>query len=222
MTRFSQVNKLFPVSLFGDWFFKYSNYSQFMEILRTHSWGKAMFRRDLFVFIQDMLKSQRIEPVNQVWYKRSFSQKQLGFCQKKKLMLDHSPFPSSSVQKGLQRLFTNPKLQILTRLRISVLCIKQHIYAMQLQKWFCSWIIRLAVKFSTLAVLMIFKFCHDLLLKKEKKNMIGQADIWHLYLTLKHNNCKESCKTFWAIGSWQTLFYAHPIWVLLLRKWQRC
>ena len=116
MIPLSQVNTLF-YELVWSIAFKYSYWDEKVETPKKHVQGKAMIRREPFVFSQNMLKSRGIDPVNKFYITGSLCEKRLRFVQN--LMMDEIPFLFKSVGKGLQRSFTYPKLQYLTRLRIT-------------------------------------------------------------------------------------------------------
>ena len=116
MIPLSQVNTLF-YELVWSIALKYSYWDEKVELPKKHVQGKAMIRREPFVFSQNMLKPRGIEPVNKFYITGPLSQKRLRFVQN--LMMDKVPFLFTSVGKGLQRSITYPKLQYLTRLRIT-------------------------------------------------------------------------------------------------------
>jgi hypothetical protein len=116
MIPLSRVNKFFH-ELVWTITFKYSHWDPHIYLLCGFIQGRIMIRTKPFVFSQSMLKSRGIEQVNQFHITGPLCKKQHWFVQN--LMLDVFPFLFISVGTGLQRSFTLPKLQFLTRFRIS-------------------------------------------------------------------------------------------------------
>jgi hypothetical protein len=116
MIPLSQVNKFFH-ELVWTLTFKYSYWDPHIYLLRGFIQGKYMIRIKPFVFSQNMLESQGIEQVNQFHITGPLCKKQYRFV--RNLMIDEFPFLLTSIGTGLKRSFTLPKLQFLTRLRIS-------------------------------------------------------------------------------------------------------
>jgi hypothetical protein len=76
----------------------------------------TIYRSRPFVFIEDMLQSRGIEPVNQFHLQGSLSPNQLRLV--RHVIFQETPFLVSSVGTGLQRFITISKLQSLTTLKI--------------------------------------------------------------------------------------------------------